>query len=285
MRRINPELTFNKSYDAQTGYKTTQVLASPIIHNKYLLGVIQLINKKDGTHFTLEDQSSVMEIAKVLGLAFFNNQKVVQKRKPTKYDFLITNNIITDKDMQKAMESARKLKKSVESIFMSEFNVSKEDIGKSLSAFYKTRFIPYDDKMVIPGQLLKGLKVNFLRNNVFVPVSQTDNRVTVAMENPDFLPARDTIKQMIPGKDFEFCVSLKDDIFQMIDLFFDVKRTDMLEDTGSIEDLLGQLETGEEEDFDELDRVSEEDGAIVQLVNKMIIDGFNRNPVPARQIQ
>lgn len=277
LRRINPELTFNKSYDAQTGYKTTQVLASPIIHNKYLLGVIQLINKKDGTHFTLEDQSSVMEIAKVLGLAFFNNQKVVQKRKPTKYDFLITNNIITDKDMQKAMESARKLKKSVESIFMSEFNVSKEDIGKSLSAFYKTRFIPYDDKMVIPGQLLKGLKVNFLRNNVFVPVSQTDNRVTVAMENPDFLPARDTIKQMIPGKDFEFCVSLKDDIFQMIDLFFDVKRTDMLEDTGSIEDLLGQLETGEEEDFDELDRVSEEDGAIVQLVNKMIIDGFNRN--------
>jgi type II secretory ATPase GspE/PulE/Tfp pilus assembly ATPase PilB-like protein len=277
LRRINPELTFNKSYDAQTGYKTTQVLASPIIHNKYLLGVIQLINKKDGTHFTLEDQSSVMEIAKVLGLAFFNNQKVVQKRKPTKYDFLITNNIITDKDMQKAMESARKLKKSVESILMSEFSVSKEDIGKSLSGFYKTRFIPYDDKMVIPGQLLKGLKVNFLRNNVFVPVSQSDNRVTVAMENPDFLPARDTIKQMIPGKDFEFCVSLKDDIFQMIDLFFDVKRSEMMEDSGSIEDLLGQLETGEEEDFEELDRVSEEDGAIVQLVNKMIVDGFNRN--------
>jgi len=277
LRRINPELVFNKSFDQKTGYKTTQVLAAPILHNKYLLGVIQLINKKDGSHFTLEDQSSVMEIAKVLGLAFFNNQKVVRKKKPTKYDFLITNNIITDKDMEKAMTEARKLKKSVDSVLMSDFNVSKDDIGKSLSAFYKTRFIPFDDKMIIPGQLLKGLKVNFLKHNVFVPVAQSGNKIVIAMENPDFLPARDTIKRLISGKDFEYCVSTKDDIFQMIDLFFDVKRSEMLDDSGSIEDILGQLGVEEEEDFDELERVTEEDGAIVQLVNKMIVDGFNRN--------
>ncbi|MFC1819498.1 ATPase, T2SS/T4P/T4SS family [Thermodesulfobacteriota bacterium] len=277
LRRINPELIFNKSWDQKTGYKTTQVLAAPIVHNKYLLGVIQLINKKDGRHFSLEDQSSVMEIAKVLGLAFFNNQKVVRKRKPTKYDHLITNNIIIDKEMEKAMNDARKLKKPVESVLMSDFQVSKDDIGKSLSQFYKTRFIQFDDKMIIPGQLLKGLKVNFLRNNTFVPVAQSGNKVVVAMENPDFLPARDTIRRLIPGKDFEYCVSLKDDIFKMIDLFFDVKRTEMMEDSGSIEDLLGQLDSGDEEDFEEIDRVSEEDGTIVQLVNKMIVDGFNRN--------
>jgi len=277
LRRINKKLTFNKSFDQQTGYKTTQVLAGPISHNKYLLGVIQLINKKSGTHFSLDDQASVMEIAKVLGLAFFNNQKIVQKKKPTKYDFLITNNIITDKDLEKAMVDTRKLKKAVESVLMSDFQVSKDDIGKSLSAFFKTRFIPYDDKMIIPGQLLKGLKVNFLKNNVFVPVSQSGNKVAVAMENPDFLPGRDTIRKLIPGKDFEYCVALKEDIFQMINLFFDVKRTEMMEDSGSIEDILGQLEGDEEEDTEELDRVSEEDGAIVQLVNKMIVDGFNRN--------
>ncbi|MFC1869003.1 ATPase, T2SS/T4P/T4SS family [Thermodesulfobacteriota bacterium] len=277
LRRINPELIFNKTWDQKTGYKTTQVLAAPVVHNKYLLGVIQLINKKDGSHFSLEDQSSVMEIAKVLGLAFFNNQKAVSKKKPTKYDSLITNNIITDKDLEKAMGDARKLKKSVEGVLMSDFSVSKDDIGKSLSAFFKTRFIPFDDKMVIPGQLLKGLKVNFLKMNIFVPVAQSGNKVIVAMENPHFLPVRDTIKRLIPGKDFEFCVSLKDDVFKMIDLFFDVGRSEMMEDSGSIEDLLGQLESTEDDDSDDMERVSEEDGAIVQLVNKMIVDGFNRN--------
>lgn len=277
LRRINPELVFDKSWDKKSGYKTTQVLAAPIIHNKYLLGVIQLINKKAGTHFSMDDQSSVMEIAKVLGLAFFNNQKIVQKKKPTKYDFLITNNIITDKDLEKAMIDARKLKKHVEALLMSDYQVSKDDIGKSLSDFFKTRFIAYDEKMIIPGQLLKGLKVNFLKNNVFVPVSQSGNKVAVAMENPDYLPARDTIGRLIPGKDFEYCVALKDDIFEMINLFFDINRSEMLEDSGSIEDLLGQLETDEDEDDEDIERVSEEDGTIVQLVNKMIVDGFNRN--------
>jgi type II secretory ATPase GspE/PulE/Tfp pilus assembly ATPase PilB-like protein len=132
--------------------------------------------------------------------------------------------------------------------------------------------------MVIPGELLKGLRVSFLKKNVFVPVSQSGNKVVVAMENPDFLPARDTIKRMISGKDFEYCVSLKDDIFKMIELFFDVKRSEMMEDSGSIEDILGQLEgSDDDEDADDMERVSEEDGAIVQLVNKMIVDGFNRN--------
>jgi len=277
LKRINAELGFNKSFDQKTGYRTTQVLVAPIVYNKYLLGVIQLINKKNGGIFTVDDQTSVMEIAKVLGLAFFNNQKILQKKKPTKYDFLITNNIITDKDMEKAMGEARRLKKPVESVLMNEFNVLKEDIGRSLSEFYKTRFIPFNNKMVIPGELLKGLKVNFLRNNMFVPVSQSGDKVVVAMENPDFLPARDTIKRLIPGREFEYCVSLREDILQMIDMFFDVKRTDFLESTGSIEDLLGQLEASGDDDFEDMERVSEEDGTIVQLVNKMILDGYSRN--------
>jgi type II secretory ATPase GspE/PulE/Tfp pilus assembly ATPase PilB-like protein len=277
LRKIHPQLKSPRYWDKKTGYKTTQVLACPVTHNKYLLGVAQLINKKDGTQFTPEDQSSVLEIARVLGVAFFNNQKAFQKKKTTKFDYLITNNIITNKDLVKAMSDARKLKKPMESVLMSDYQVSKDDIGKSLSTHYKTQFIPYDDKMVIPGELLKGLRMSFLKNNVFVPISQANNKVVVAMENPDFLPARDTIRRLIPGKNFEFCVALKEDIFEMINLFFNVDRTQMMEDSGSIEDILVQLEGGEEEDSDEVDRVSEEDGAIVKLVNKMIVDGVNRN--------
>jgi type II secretory ATPase GspE/PulE/Tfp pilus assembly ATPase PilB-like protein len=277
LKRLNAELRFNRSWDEKTGYKTNQVLAAPILYNKYLLGVIQLINKKNGVHFTTDDQTSVLEIAKVLGIAFFNNQRAAQKRKPTKFDYLISNNIITDKDLEQAMSNARKLQKGVESVLMSEFQVSKEDIGKSLSSYYKTRFIAYDERMIIPGEALKGLKHTFLRKNVFVPVSQTGNKIVIAMENPDFLPARDSIRRLIPGREFEFCVALREDIYKMIDHFFDVKRTSLLDDSGSIEDILGQLSPGDEEAADDGERVSEEDGAIVQLVNKMIIDAYNRS--------
>jgi len=277
LKSINADLSFDKSWDEKTGFKTSQVLACPVSYNKYLLGVIQLINKKTAKAFTSEDQTSVQEIAKVLGIAFFNNQKAAQKRRPTKFDYLIANSIITERDLETAISNARKSKKPVEGVLVSDLQVSKDDIGKSLAAYYKTRFIPFDEKMVIPGEVLKGLRPSFLKNNVFVPVSQNNNKVVIAMENPDYLPARDTIRRLIPGREFEYCVALKEDIFRMIDLFFDVKRSSLLEDSGSIEDILGQLEPSEDEGAEEADRLSEEDSAIVQLVNKMIVDAYNRN--------
>jgi type II secretory ATPase GspE/PulE/Tfp pilus assembly ATPase PilB-like protein len=170
------------------------------------------------------------------------------------------------------MINARKSKKQVESVLMSDFNVSKEDVGKSLSEYYKTQFVPYDERMVIPGELLKGLKMNFLKKNVFVPLSRSGNKIVVAMENPDYLPARDVISRLIPAKQYEYCVALKEDIFRMIDLFFGVKTKDQ----GSIEDILGKLDVSEEDDEDDLVGVSEEDSAIVQLVNKTVMDAYNR---------
>ena len=53
LNKISPKLSFDSSWDTKTGYKTSQVLASPIIFNKFLLGVIQLINKRSGESFGL----------------------------------------------------------------------------------------------------------------------------------------------------------------------------------------------------------------------------------------
>jgi type II secretory ATPase GspE/PulE/Tfp pilus assembly ATPase PilB-like protein len=276
LKKINPELTFDRSWDEKTGYVTKQVLVAPIKFDKYLLGVIQLINKLNGKQFTLEDQKSVIEIAKVLGIAFYNHQRLKQQTRRTKFDLLISSNIITRKDLEAVMALARKEKRSVETLLMSGYNVAKEDIGKSLSTFYNTRFIPYEEKMVIPGQLLKGLRPAYLKNNLFVPVAESDSKIVIAMENPNYLPGQDAIKGLIPGKEFEFCVSLKEDIIKMIDHFFDVERSSVMGDSGSIEDILGQLDSGDEESDEDLEGVSEEDGAIVQLVNKMIVDAYNR---------
>jgi len=272
---ISPELTFDRSWDEKTGYKTRQVLVTPIRFSKYLLGVIQLINKGNGKRFTLQDEQNLVEIAKVLGIAFYNQRKLKQSKRQTKFDYLISNNMISQKDLGEAMARARKTKSSVETVLMDNYHVSKEDIGKSLSAFYDTRFVPYDERMVIPGQLLKGLKPTYLKNNLFVPVAKSDSKIVIAMENPNNLPGQDAIKGLIPGDEFEFCVSLREDIIKMIDHFFDVQRSSLGVESGSIEDILGQLERGEQEVDDELEGISEEDGAIVQLVNKMVIDAYN----------
>jgi type II secretory ATPase GspE/PulE/Tfp pilus assembly ATPase PilB-like protein len=277
LKQINPELSFDRSWDQKTGYKTGQVLVAPIKFGKYLLGVVQLINKVNNIRFTLEDQKNVAEVANVLGIAFYNHQRLRKQIKKTKFDYLITNNIIDQKDLEMAMVMSRNKKSSVETILMNDYHVAKEDIGKSLSMFFNTRFISYDERMVIPGQLLKGLKPNYLKHNLFVPVDTYDSKIVIAMENPNYLPGQDAVKRIIFAEQFEFCVSLKEDIIKMINHFFDVKRSSTMPEIGegSIEDILGQLYV-EEETSDDLEGVTEEDGAIVQLVNKMIIDAYNR---------
>ena len=276
LRRINPEVSFDSSWDGKTGYTTKQVLAAPIAFGKDLLGVIQLINKISGHRFTAEDQESAIEIAKVLGIAFHNHRRLEQHIKRTKFDYLISNNIISQRDLEQGMLVARKTNSSVESVLINDYHVTKGDIGKSLSMFYKTRFIAYDERMAIPGQLLKGLKPTYLKKNLFIPVDQYNSKVVIAMENPDYLPGQDAVRGLIPGKEFEFCVSLKEDIIRMIDYFFDVRRSKLMASSGSIEEILGQLGTGEGEADEELERAREEDGATVQLVNKMIIDAYDK---------
>ena len=133
LRRINPQLTFNKSWDQITGYKTRQVLAAPIRYNKHLLGVIQLINKHADRHFTQEDQAAVLDIAKVLSIAFFKNKKASEKIKATLHDFLVGNSINSRNELADAISLSNQKNCSVEAVLMADFHVSKEDIEKSLS--------------------------------------------------------------------------------------------------------------------------------------------------------
>ncbi len=281
LRKISPYLRFDKKWDEKTGYRTKQVLAAPIVYKRYILGVVQLINKKSSDQFTEEDEKFVQEIANVLGIAFFKNQRAAQKTTQTKFDYLIRNNIINTQDLSRAMSIARKLKKSVESILISDFNVSKEDLAKSLSEFYKAPFISYDPNMPIPTDLLKGLKPSFLKYYGFVPIAKKEDKIIVVMEDPNFLPARDVISKVLPGNKFEYWVSTKEDIEKIIDLFFKTKKVFSLEESTNIEDLLTQLETGEkieaeEAEEEEEEYISEEDSVIVQLVNKIIIDAYNK---------
>ena len=45
---INKELLLDGSWDEKIGYKTKQILSVPVFYKKYVIGVLQLINKKGG---------------------------------------------------------------------------------------------------------------------------------------------------------------------------------------------------------------------------------------------
>ncbi|MDF1591367.1 MAG: GspE/PulE family protein [Desulfobacterales bacterium] len=281
---IDPELKFDGSWDKKTGFKTKQVLAFPIIFKKYLLGVIQLINRSDGGSFTKLDEEAVQELAKILGIALYN-QKRMAKAKATKFDYLLENHILTQKELDSAIGDARRAKESVESLLIKEYKIAKQDIGKSLSKFYNVPFVEFNKTMPIPGELLASLKIPFLRKNIWVPLRTEDGKVVIAVDNPHDLQKIDVIKSLFPGKGLSFFVALRSDILDFIKLFTHDEK-----ELAAIDDILSQLQSEAEEIEDAESSLDEQDSAVVQLVNKIIIDAHARNasdihiePYPGKQ--
>jgi len=273
---INKDLSFDKSWDERSKYVTKQVLTIPIFFKKYVIGVLQLVNKKGGDRFTLEDQNSATEMAKVLGIAFFNQKKLAQKsKKRTKFDYLINNSLITQKEMEKAISMARDQKVSVESVFINDLKVKKLEVGRSLGEYYNCEYVPYDSNFPIPGDLLAKLKQIYLKNNLWVPLARENGKVKILIDNPQRLDKIDSVKALVPAEKYEFAVGLKEDILQFLDYFY---GTPSDQDDGSIDDIMAKLDTDDiDEGEDAAEMLTEDDSAIVQLVNKIIMDAYKKN--------
>uniref|UniRef100_A0A7E4W7Z7 Phosphodiesterase n=1 Tax=Panagrellus redivivus TaxID=6233 RepID=A0A7E4W7Z7_PANRE len=60
---------FNPEVDSQTGYHTTSVLCMPIFIRKTVMGVMQMVNKRNGGRFTAVDEEAFETFAVYCGLA------------------------------------------------------------------------------------------------------------------------------------------------------------------------------------------------------------------------
>lgn len=82
LARLHQNLRFDARWDKASGFRTTQVLATAILFDKYLLGVLQLINKRGGQAFTQRDEEAAEELAKILGIAFYNQHRARARTSP-----------------------------------------------------------------------------------------------------------------------------------------------------------------------------------------------------------
>ena len=284
LAEIDEELKFNKSWDKKTGFHTKQVFVAPIVFKSFVLGVIQLINRKDGNSFDKEDEENVSELADIIGIALYKQKKMATSRK-SKFDYLLQNHILTQKELNQAIAASREKKISIIKILTDEFKISSKDIAEALSRYYDLPLIQYSETLPIPGELLRGLKVGFMKNNVWVPIRSTGEEVLIAIDNPEDMQRVDEIRALFPGRKIKLAFALKDDILKIINLF----TTDEKE-LSSIDEILSQLHSEEDEIEEETAGVSEESSAVVQLVNKIILDAYARGasdihlePYPGKQ--
>jgi type II secretory ATPase GspE/PulE/Tfp pilus assembly ATPase PilB-like protein len=280
LTRLHPNLKFDSRWDKASGFKTSQVLTTPILFEKYLLGVLQLINKRGPGSFSPKDEEAAEELSKILGIAFYNQHRAARSNKPSKYGLLVDKGLVTEKDLENAVTNARVNQIDVSKVLLEDLRIPKEEIGRALAQFYNCAFHDLSGR-TIPPDIKERLTPEFLKKNVCAPIEKKEGTLLVAVEDPYDLTRLDSIKAMNLAPRHDFVVALKGDINEYINLSYGVTSGAAEEqDLGRI---IMELGSGEEDEVESEapdpnapPEVDETDSGIVKLANQIIIDGYNK---------
>ena len=280
LTRLHPSLKFDSRWDKASGFRTSQVLSSPILFEKYLLGVLQLINKRGGGAFLPKDEEAADELAKILGIAFYNQHRAARSNKPSKYGLLVDKGLVSEKDVETAISSARVNQIDVAKALMEEYNVPKEEIGRALGQFYNCAFWEPAGR-TLPADLKSRLTSEFLKKNMCAPVEKREGTLIVAVEDPYDLTRLDAIKAMNLAPRQEFVVGLRNDILDYIKASYGEPTTGG--DDQDLGRIIMDLGSGEEEEVEGGEsepsgapEIDESDTGVMRLANQIIIDAYNK---------
>ncbi len=279
LSRYHPELRFDASWDKKSGFLTKQVLACPILYEKYLMGVLQVLNKRSGEAFAEQDIAAAKEVAKTLGIALYNQRRLAPKRAPNKFGQLIDRGVISAKDFEDAVTYCRMNNQPIAETLIEKYKCPKDELLASLAAYYNCASFSFDGSQRMPEAFRQRLKPEFLKKLGAAPVSKPGGVVQIAIEDPSDLATVDTLRMMDLAPRLELLVAFKKDIVDFINASYQVSADAQVR-TRDVSEILTQLsvdDVGAEAAPPEGDLVNESDSAVVQFANQMIIDAYGRN--------
>ncbi|MDV6342032.1 GspE/PulE family protein [Nitrosomonas sp. Is24] len=275
LKKFNPLLVFSHEVDKRTGYRTKQMLAVPILNadSRELMGVVQVINNRSNESFTTAIMEGVVEICRVLAIAFKQRQKPAQLLK-SKYDYLILDAIISAPELELATRSARKKSCDLEDVLVDEFRMSLPLIGKALASFFQVKYEPFRADRIKPIDLLKNLKKDYVESNALLPIDETKDGLVILTLDPERVKSQRIANAIFPKQKIIYTVTTQREFNATVEQFFGGSQDEI--GTGDINEMLTNLGTEDvEETAGEIEESSAAtDNELVKLVNKIIIDAY-----------
>ena len=274
LKSLNPNLRFLQEVDKRTGYRTKQMLVAPIVdnQNQELIGVIQIINNKAGVPFGALAEDGVTELSQTLAIAFRQRQKPALVK--TKYDYLISDAVLSAGEFELASRQARKKAVDIEQVLTEEFQVKLPAIGAALSKFFGVPYEVFKQDRVKPMELLKNLKREYVEQNQWLPIDDTKEGLVVLCVDPERIRSSRIAANVFPKARIVYRVTTQREFKETVNLFYGAESMDM----GDIGDLLSTMdeegETVVEAGADEASAAA--DNELVKLVNKVIVDAYNQ---------
>ena len=272
LKRYSPRMQFLKEVDKRTGYRSKQMLVAPIIdlHSDALMGVMQMINHRVDKPFSQAQVDGALELAKTMAIAFANRQRPAAVR--TKYDGLISDGVISVAEIEEAQRSARKKELDLEEVLITEFNVSPAAIGQALHRFFDVKYEPFKSDRMKPGDLLKNLKRDYLEEQQWLPLEETEEGVVICAIDPEATKSSRVVSNIFPKGKIAWRVTTQREFQKTLDSLYGA-----ITEMGSVDDLLSGLGDDEVSEGVSSDDVSAAaDNELVKLVNKVIVEAYQQ---------
>ncbi|MCX7147371.1 MAG: ATPase, T2SS/T4P/T4SS family, partial [Sulfuritalea sp.] len=277
LKAINPSLRFLQEVDKRTGYRTKQMLVAPIIdaQSSEMLGVVQIINNKAGTPFTAIAQEGVKGLCETLAIAFTQRSKPAAAVK-TKYDYLVSDAVISAQELELATRTARRKNLDIEEVLVNEFQVKHQALGEALGKFFNVPYESFKSDRVKPADLLKNLRREFLEQGKWAPVEEGSEGIMVVCLDPEQVKGSRIVNNIFPRAKVLYRVTTNHEYVQTLDLLFGAVGVPGYTDDSSVGDLLSTLDEGDADGEgsggDDISAAA--DNELVKLVNKIIVDAY-----------
>jgi len=270
----SPKITFLKEIDRRTGYRTRQMLAVPIVDNVGgdLIGVLQLMNTRDGQPFSTNAEEGATNLAETLAIA------LKQRSRPAtllrgKYHGLVADAVLSAEELELATRTARRKSLDLEDVLIDEFRVKPAAIGAALSQFFGVRYEAFRQDRIKPLDLLKNLKRDFVESSLWVPIEETQEGLVLLTTDPEKVRASMVVSNVFPRHKLVYRVCTQREFNATLDQYFGAKAGD----STSVGDLLSTMDGETDEEGGFVDDVSlAQDNELVRLVNKIIVDAYSQ---------
>ncbi len=305
LQSIHPELRFIDAVDKSTGFRSKQMMISPIVAGDAMLGVLEVINNKHGQPFSQPELDACTRLSQTLAIALQRAQQTdsaplmatttkapptappssatkatasptgaYRPGQPSKYDGLVHSGAISKAALQDCLAKRGDKDGTIEQLMIDEHQVTPAQIGQALALFFGVPYEPYSKARFNTEKLHGALKRDFLSEQGWIPLEESFDGLVVMCINPENVRSTYVVQHMFPRETkFRYVVSSQSEFNQTLDLIFGNSDGD-----GNIDHLLANLsrpmqEEGEEEDYL---ASSTADNEVVKFVNKVILEAYQK---------
>ena len=262
---IHPRLKFADKFDKTSTFKTRNVICVPILDSGVLMGVMQIINKKEGG-FEQADLDLANTVADILGKKF--RYELGGTSQP--FEYLVHRKLLSDEQLKKLTEGSSDNRQLIQRM-SSEYRIPDEELGNALSVHYQVPFLPYLPDKYHMYQSESRLNLSYLKRNFVAVLADVAENPIVVMAEPNNATLLMEIESALGIDSYEISVSLPSIVLQYLGEAVGGAGP------GAMDEILDEIGASADELDEHADEMSDDAPAVVRLVSRVLHDAKRLN--------